>query len=134
VRNVPSQLVLFTLGFTPGTIVATVLVLGAFGVSNHSNLRLPLDRLEWLFITPRLHRVHHVPTTSLNNYATIFSFWDRASGSLRRVDTPPGTSLGVPGEIDTYPQSFVPAFREPARQIIVERRTTKAFAERDASS
>ena len=134
VRNVPSQLVLFTLGFTPETIVATVLILGAFGVSNHSNLRLPLDRLEWLFITPRLHRIHHVPATSLNNYATIFSFWDRASGSLRQQDTASGAVLGVPGEIETFPQSFALAFREPARQIIVERRAAKAFAESNASS
>src|SRR5262249_3332864 len=86
------------------------------------NLRLPFHRLEWLFITPRLHRVHHVPTSSLHNYATIFSFWDRAMGSLRRRDTPAGAVLGVPGEVETFPQSFGKAFREPARQIRAERR------------
>jgi sterol desaturase/sphingolipid hydroxylase (fatty acid hydroxylase superfamily) len=122
VRNVPAQLVLFALGFSAGTIAGSVLVLGGFGVLNHSNLRLPLHRLEWLFITPRLHRVHHVPTTTRNNYATIFSVWDRAASTLVRRETPAGTVLGIPGEIETFPQSFVPAFREPARQILAERR------------
>jgi sterol desaturase/sphingolipid hydroxylase (fatty acid hydroxylase superfamily) len=131
-RNVPAQLVLFASGFAPETIATSILVLGGFGVLNHSNLRLPLSSVEWLFVTPRLHRVHHVPVTSGNNYATIFSFWDRAKGSLRQLDTPAETILGVPAEVDTYPQSFVPAFREPARQIIVERQAAKAFAESDA--
>ena len=128
-RNVPAQLVLFAFGFAPETIATSILVLGGFGVLNHSNLRLPLARVEGLFITPRLHRVHHVPVTSLNNYATIFTFWDRAFGSLRQVDTPTGAILGVPGEVDTYPQSFVPAFREPVRQLTAERRAAHAFAE-----
>lgn len=134
VRNVPAQLVLFSLGFAPETIATTILVLAGFGVLNHSNLRLPLARLEWLFITPRLHRVHHVPTTSRNNYATIFSFWDRAARTLVRRDTPADAVLGVPGEVETFPQSFVPAFREPARQILAERRSRHDYIdERDAA-
>jgi sterol desaturase/sphingolipid hydroxylase (fatty acid hydroxylase superfamily) len=126
VRNVPAQLVLFALGFGADTIATAVLVLGGFGVLNHSNLRLPLHRLEWLFITPRLHRVHHVPTTSLNNYATIFSVWDRAAHTLVRRDTPADAVLGVPGEVDTFPQPFLAAFREPARQILADRRQRTA--------
>jgi sterol desaturase/sphingolipid hydroxylase (fatty acid hydroxylase superfamily) len=126
VRNVPAQLVLFAVGFGPGTVATAVLTIGGFGVLNHSNLRLPLERLEWLFITPRLHRVHHVPATSQCNFATIFSFWDRARRSLRRLDTPADEILGVPGEVETFPQSFLPAFREPARQIIRQRRPAAA--------
>jgi sterol desaturase/sphingolipid hydroxylase (fatty acid hydroxylase superfamily) len=122
VRNVPSQLVLFSLGFRPATIASSVLVLGGFGVLNHSNLRLPFGRLEWLLITPRLHRVHHVPATSGNNYATIFSVWDRAAGTLVRRDTPSDAVLGVPDEVQTFPQPFARAFREPLRQIHAERR------------
>jgi sterol desaturase/sphingolipid hydroxylase (fatty acid hydroxylase superfamily) len=133
-RNVPAQLVLFTVGFAADTVAIAVLVIGGFGVLNHSNLRLPLDRLELVFVTPRLHRVHHVPATTRNNYATILSIWDRAKGSLRRLDTPAGAALGVPGEVDTYPQSFIQAFREPARQIIAARRDATAFARpRDAA-
>jgi sterol desaturase/sphingolipid hydroxylase (fatty acid hydroxylase superfamily) len=129
VRNLPAQLVLFALGFDAGTIATAVLVLSGFGVLNHSNLRLPLRWLEWLVITPRLHRVHHVPTTTLHNYATILSIWDRAAGTLVRSDTPAGTVLGVPGEVETFPQSFLPAFREPARQILARRRSDPTATE-----
>jgi sterol desaturase/sphingolipid hydroxylase (fatty acid hydroxylase superfamily) len=121
-RNVPAQLVLFAFGFAPETIATSILVLGGFGVLNHSNLRVPLERVEGLFITPRLHRLHHVPATSLNNYATIFTVWDRAVGSLRQHGTPSGATLGVPGEVESYPQSFHPAFRQPMRTIIAGRR------------
>ena len=128
VRNVPAQLTLFAFGFAPQTIAASVLVIGGFGALNHSNLRLPLHSLEWLLITPRLHRLHHVPDTTLNNYATVFSFWDRACGSLVRAETAPSTALGVPGEVDSYPQSFPMAFREPARQIRLDRRGASRLA------
>jgi sterol desaturase/sphingolipid hydroxylase (fatty acid hydroxylase superfamily) len=121
VRNVPSQLVLFALGFSANTIATAVLLLAAFGALNHSNLRLPLRGVEWLLITPRLHRVHHVPSSTLNNYATIFSVWDRVTGTLRLTDAPDGTVLGIPCEIDSYPQSFIPAFLEPARQTRAQR-------------
>jgi len=112
--HVPAQLVLFAFGFPAETVATAVLVIAGFGVLNHSNLRLPLRRIEWLFITPRLHRMHHVPSTSLNNYATVFSFWDRTTGALVRGATPASSVLGVPGEVDTYPQAFTIAFREPA--------------------
>lgn len=120
-RNVPAQLALVTLGFPTTTITAAVLIMGGFGALNHSNLRLPLGWLEWLLVTPRMHRLHHVPATTLTNYATVLSVWDRAAGSLQRHEAPAGTDLGVPGEVTTYPQAFGPSFREPARQLAAQR-------------
>jgi sterol desaturase/sphingolipid hydroxylase (fatty acid hydroxylase superfamily) len=122
VRNVPAQLVLFALGFPAVTVASAVLVVAGFGALNHSNLRLPFRAIEWLFVTPRLHRLHHVPGTSLKNYATVLTVWDRAVGSLVRADTPRSAQLGVPGEVTTYPQRFGDAFREPARQIAADHR------------
>jgi sterol desaturase/sphingolipid hydroxylase (fatty acid hydroxylase superfamily) len=122
VRNVPAQLALFAFGFPAAMVATTVLVIAGFGALNHSNLRMPLSRLEWLVITPRLHRVHHVPGSLHNNYATVLTVWDRAVGSLRRADTAPSAVLGVPGEVASYPQRFADAFREPARQIHAEHR------------
>ena len=53
----------------------------------HANLRTPewLDRpLRWVFMTPRLHRVHHSADSTENNsaFGEIFSFWDRLFGTL----------------------------------------------------
>ena len=84
-----------------------------YGVSNHSNLGLNLRWLEPVLVTPRLHRRHHVPSTTQTNYGGIFTIWDRLFGTLVRRDTEPDERFGVPGEIDTYPQAFVPAFRRP---------------------
>ena len=49
---------------------------------HHSNLRLPVkvERiLNTIFVTPRMHGIHHsiVKNETESNYAVIFSFWDR---------------------------------------------------------
>lgn len=66
------------------------------GVANqhfiHSNLRIPFARqLEWVFITPRAHFVHHSawqPRTD-SNYGFIFSIWDRLLGTWTPPETVP---------------------------------------------
>jgi sterol desaturase/sphingolipid hydroxylase (fatty acid hydroxylase superfamily) len=68
-----------------------------------------------VLVTPRLHRRHHVPATTQHNYGGIFTIWDRLAGSLVRVETTSDERFGVPSEIDTYPQRFAVAFREPLR-------------------
>lgn len=54
----------------------------------HSNFRIPEpleSAVRWVFVTPDMHRVHHsdVPEETHSNYSTIFSFWDRSSGTYR---------------------------------------------------
>jgi Sterol desaturase len=54
---------------------------------HHSNLRLPigLERLvSKVFVTPRMHGIHHsqVQRENNSNYGTIFSFWDRVHRTL----------------------------------------------------
>ena len=54
----------------------------------HTSLKLPFSRqLEWLFITPRAHFVHHHPNPKYtnSNYAFVYSIWDRVFGTY----TPP---------------------------------------------
>ena len=125
IRNAPAQLALFALGI-PATFVAlALLAFAGFSALKHTNLRLPFRRVEWPFVTPRLHRLHHVPATSQSSFATIFSFWDRAVGHLLRADTDPNEVLGVPGEIESFPQEFARAFREPVRQLVGSKRSTQ---------
>jgi sterol desaturase/sphingolipid hydroxylase (fatty acid hydroxylase superfamily) len=102
----------------PAAVVApAVAVAAAFGVSNHSNVGLDLGWAERLFVTPRLHRRHHVPATTQHNYGTMFTIWDRLFGTLLQLDTTPDERFGVPGEIDSYPQRFGPAFRQPLLEV-----------------
>jgi sterol desaturase/sphingolipid hydroxylase (fatty acid hydroxylase superfamily) len=58
----------------------------------------------------------------------IFTFWDRAYGTLVRRDTEPNERFGVPGEIDTYPQRFGPAFVQPLVENREQRRTRREAA------
>ena len=112
-RFVPSQALLFLIGMPLSVVAATVAVAAVYGVSNHSNLAVDLRWIEPVFVTPRLHRRHHVPSTTMNNYGGILTVWDRLAGTLVRADTSPEERYGVPGEVDTYPQRFADAFRQP---------------------
>src|SRR4029077_5538563 len=123
VRFVPAQAVLFIIGIPAKVVAPTVAIAAAYDISHHSNHRTLARLLEAFFVTPRLHRRHHVPETTQNNFGVIFTVWDRLVGTLVRRDTTADERFGVPGEIDTYPQRFAPAFREPARQLR-ERRTS----------
>ncbi len=57
---------------------------------NHSNVKMPepLDRaIRAVFVTPRMHRVHHsIDAAQYNsNFGNVFSFWDRLCGTYRYV-------------------------------------------------
>jgi len=112
-RFIPSQALLFIIGMPVGVVATTVAIAAIYGVSNHSNLRIDLRWVEAVLVTPRLHRRHHVPATTMSNYGGIFTVWDRLASTLVRADTSPAERYGVPGEVDTYPQRFAEAFRQP---------------------
>jgi sterol desaturase/sphingolipid hydroxylase (fatty acid hydroxylase superfamily) len=122
VRFVPAQAVLFIIGVPAGLVTPTVAIAAAYGISNHSNLGTDLRWVEAVLVTPRLHRRHHIPATTQHNFGAIFTVWDRMFGTLLRSDTAPDERFGVPGEIDTYPQHFAPAVRQPLVEIRRQRR------------
>jgi len=108
---------LFLIGM-PATVVAPAVAIAAvYGVSNHSNLGINIRWIEAVLVTPRLHRRHHVPSTTQNNFGVMLTVWDRLGGTLVRRETLPEERYGVPGEIDTYPQTFRPAFRRPLDEL-----------------
>jgi sterol desaturase/sphingolipid hydroxylase (fatty acid hydroxylase superfamily) len=116
-RFVPGQVVLFLIGVPASVVAPTVAIVAIYAVSNHSNLGPRFRWAEAVFVTPRLHRRHHVPATTQNNFGTIFTLWDRLLGTLVRRDTTADERFGVPGEIDSYPQAFRAAFRRPLIQL-----------------
>lgn len=116
-RFVPGQAVLFLIGMPAGAVTLTVTMAVVYGISNHSNLGVNLRWAEAVLVTPRLHRRHHVPETTQNNFGVMLTVWDRMLGTLVRRDTRPEERYGVPGEIDAYPQEFFAAFRQPALQL-----------------
>lgn len=63
----------------------------------HTNARIGHRWVEWILVTPRVHRLHHASNgRRLKNLATIFSFWDRMFGTYVDPETHPADyELGV---------------------------------------
>ncbi|MFZ4715815.1 MAG: sterol desaturase family protein [Bacteriovoracaceae bacterium] len=82
---------LFQLSSDQLLIYFAIGMLGSF--YQHTNSRLNSSLLEWIFITPRVHRLHHsIKGRRIKNLGTIFSIWDRIFG----------TYLDPSGEEKTY--------------------------------
>lgn len=69
---------------------------------HHSNVKLPLriERvLNRVFVTPRMHGIHHsyFHHETDSNYSTVFSWWDRLHRSLRLNVRQREIEVGVPG-------------------------------------
>ncbi|MDQ6623357.1 MAG: sterol desaturase family protein [Verrucomicrobiota bacterium] len=87
----------------------------------HSNWRLPigLERvLNLLFVTPRMHGIHHsiVQRETNSNWGTVFCWWDHLHRTLR-LDVPQNAiTIGVAAYRDeaelTFGQLFVLPFRK----------------------
>jgi lathosterol oxidase len=107
---------LLLLGFPPAVVAAAGSLYGLWAALGHANLGVRWRFLEPLLITPRLHRMHHVPATSERNLGTILSVWDRLCGTLDTTPTASLEPLGVPGEVETYPQAWPRQAVEPLRR------------------
>jgi sterol desaturase/sphingolipid hydroxylase (fatty acid hydroxylase superfamily) len=93
-------------------------------VFHHSNLELPIEveqRLNAIFVTPRMHGIHHSTRADEtdSNYSSLLACWDRLHGSLR-LDVPQNTvTIGVPGfsrpEDVTIERSLRLPFRDDPR-------------------
>jgi sterol desaturase/sphingolipid hydroxylase (fatty acid hydroxylase superfamily) len=115
-RHLASPALLLLAGFPVAAVAVATATYTAWAAFNHANLRLELRWLEPLFVTPRLHRLHHVPATSGQNLGTIFSLWDRMRGILVTDPAAPLAPLGVPGREESYPQTWLAQLVEPFRR------------------
>ncbi len=95
------------IGFNPVMVIFIDAFGKMYGVLEHINENwVPTKRwtwLEYLFITPSLHRVHH-STNHLyldRNYGEAFSVWDRIFGTFQPLDDREKPVYGIMKEIDT---------------------------------
>lgn len=115
VRQLFSPVLLIVLG-VPLTIVGlTAAVHGAWAAFGHSNFGPRLRTLDRFLITPRLHRVHHIAESCERNFGVMLTIWDRLAGTFS-VETEAAGVLGVPNEIDSYPQTWTKQLVEPLRR------------------
>jgi len=93
--------VIALLGATLASVAMFEIVFGIFNQFEHANLRLPkrLDAaLQWVVVTPAMHRIHHSQELAHtnSNYGTIFSFWDRWWSTYRSDVDQARIVLGLP--------------------------------------
>lgn len=83
-------------------LVATTLLYTFIQHFNHANIRWRLGKLEWLFVMPRYHFVHHGTDRRLNdsNFGFLFTVWDRMFGTYTNPnDVPDDFALGLGYEV-----------------------------------
>jgi sterol desaturase/sphingolipid hydroxylase (fatty acid hydroxylase superfamily) len=74
---------------------------------HHSNWRLPIrvERiLNLIFVTPRMHGIHHsiVQRETNSNWGTIFCWWDKLHRTLRRDIPQNEITIGVAAYRDEH--------------------------------
>lgn len=95
------------IGVTPRALSAWQTFLFLSIMFHHSNVELPVElerRLNRLFVTPRMHGIHHsaVKEETNSNWSSGLTVWDALHGTLR---------LDVPQDAIVI---GVPAYRDPA--------------------
>ncbi|MCP4911876.1 MAG: sterol desaturase family protein [Oligoflexia bacterium] len=69
----------------------------------HSDLRISFGLLEYIFISPRMHQIHHSndPKLMNKNFGVALSFWDQIVGSFYRPSEKVCRELvyGLPGKL-----------------------------------
>ena len=90
--------VLPLIGFQPWMVISILVVHGAYSFFTHTQLIGKLGWLEYIFITPTHHGVHHAsnPKYLNKNYGDIFVFWDKIFGTFQREEEKPVYGLTHP--------------------------------------
>jgi sterol desaturase/sphingolipid hydroxylase (fatty acid hydroxylase superfamily) len=109
------------LGVSLPQFAAYEILFQAVTLFEHSNLRLPekLERaLNLVFVTPRMHGVHHSQRRAEtdSNFSVVFSFWDRLHGSLRLNVAQEQIKIGVPGYARPEDNRVLTALAAPFRR------------------
>lgn len=90
-RNVLPPVILGIVGFNPTAIVFGVGLLGLTGTLSHCGAGLYAGWLNYVFVTPEIHRWHHAAEVPEGhkysvNYGVGFSLWDRVFGTFYLPD------------------------------------------------
>lgn len=117
-RRVVGPLGLVLLGAPAEAVAIAASILSAWAAFIHSNVDLHSRALELVLVTPRLHRVHHVPATTTRNFGAFLTVWDRLAGAFVAEPPPADAALGVPAELETYPQTWWAQLTEPIRRFV----------------
>jgi len=115
------SLILLVFGIAPLTFVIFFIAFEAAVSFHHSNLRLPIQIerfLNYVIVTPRMHGIHHsiVQRETNSNWGTIFCWWDKLHGTLRRDIAQNEITIGVPAYRNESELTFARLWLLPFRR------------------
>ena len=86
------------LGFHPTMVITMLLVHGSYSFFTHTQIIGRIKWLEYVFITPSLHGVHHASDEKYldKNYGDMFVFWDKMFGTFQVEEEKPKYGLTHP--------------------------------------
>jgi len=86
------------LGFDPKIVLVILVVHGVYSFFTHTQVIGKLGWLEYIFITPSLHGVHHASDEKYldKNYGDVFVFWDKLFGTFQKEEEKPTYGLTHP--------------------------------------
>lgn len=96
--------VLPIIGFPAQMITVMLLIHGIYPFFVHTRLIGKLGILEYVFVTPSHHRVHHASNTEYldKNYGDVFIIWDKIFGTFQKEEDSIETVYGLTKPLDTY--------------------------------
>jgi len=85
-------------GFHPTMVITMLLVHGAYSFFTHTQIIGRIKWLEYIFVTPSIHGVHHASDEKYldKNYGDMFTFWDRIFGTFQEEEEKPKYGLTHP--------------------------------------
>ena len=94
--------VLPLIGFPAGMITSLLLIHGLYPFFIHTRLVGKLGVLEYIFVTPSHHRVHHASDEKYldKNYGDVLIIWDKLFGTFKKEEEEPVYGLTKP--LKTY--------------------------------
>ncbi len=100
------------IGVSPYIYMAYELFFSMATAFHHSNTKLPVlfeKTINFLFVTPRMHGIHHsVQKAEANsNYSVIFSVWDRLNRTLKLNVPQDEIDIGIKGYSDLKDNSII---------------------------
>lgn len=86
------------IGFHPTMIITMLVVHGAYSFFTHTQVAGRIKWLEYVFVTPSVHGVHHASDEKYldKNYGDMFTFWDRIFGTFQQEEEKPKYGLTHP--------------------------------------
>lgn len=113
VCNLPA----FLLGIPLGPLAMVVAFRSIWGAFIHSNARLPLGPLGFLFGAPELHHWHHARVEQTrHNFANLAPYMDWIFGTYHR---PEGEERWALGLTEPFPRGYLRQLLSPLRALVL---------------